>query len=302
MTAGYQPLAALAVDEATFQAQVVELEPLLGPLPSLDLTGIDWVVVGGESGPGARPINPDWVRDIRDRCTAAGVAFHFKQWGNWLPVEVFDAPDYSGGRAFRHPKGGTSAASLRESSPGAFRPGEYRPMRPGDVTQGGVTMLDLDTVAVNVGKKAAGRELDGRTWDEFPAVGLMSNGRSYRRGRRRQGVRVGGQRVHTNEKVATMTAIAADPDGVELAKRKTHDQLIATLGTARRSGISWMVTPVRDLTDEQRATLRNEPGDSMVGGRAATAEEVERVNRGPAVWVVVSNSVRTDVLARTLGS
>lgn len=170
MTAGYQPLAALAVDEATFQAQVVELEPLLGPLPSLDLTGIDWVVVGGESGPGARPINPDWVRDIRDRCTAAGVAFHFKQWGNWLPVEVFDAPDYSGGRAFRHPKGGTSAASLRESSPGAFRPGEYRPMRPGDVTQGGVTMLDLDTVAVNVGKKAAGRELDGRTWDEFPAV------------------------------------------------------------------------------------------------------------------------------------
>lgn len=61
----------------------------------------------------------------------------------------------------------------------------------------------------------------------------MSNGRSYRRGRRRQGVRVGGQRVHTNEKVATMTAIAADPDGVELAKRKTHDQLIATLGTAR---------------------------------------------------------------------
>lgn len=56
-------------------------EPLLGPLPSLDLTGIDWVIVGGESGPGYRPIDPDWVRDIRDRCAAAGVPFFLKQWG-----------------------------------------------------------------------------------------------------------------------------------------------------------------------------------------------------------------------------
>lgn len=59
----------------------LSLEPLLGPLPSLDLTGIDWVIVGGESGPGARPMHPDWVRDIRDRCVAAGVPFFFKQWG-----------------------------------------------------------------------------------------------------------------------------------------------------------------------------------------------------------------------------
>ena len=56
-------------------------EPLLGPLPDLDLAGIDWVIVGGESGPGARPMDPDWVRDIRDQCVAAGVPFHFKQWG-----------------------------------------------------------------------------------------------------------------------------------------------------------------------------------------------------------------------------
>ena len=56
-------------------------EPLLGPLPSLDLTDIDWVIVGGESGPGHRPINPDWVRDLRDRSVAAGAAFFFKQWG-----------------------------------------------------------------------------------------------------------------------------------------------------------------------------------------------------------------------------
>ena len=59
----------------------LSLEPLLGPLPNLDLDGIDWVIVGGESGPGARPMQGDWARDIRDQCQAAGVAFHFKQWG-----------------------------------------------------------------------------------------------------------------------------------------------------------------------------------------------------------------------------
>lgn len=59
----------------------VSLEPLLGPLPALDLTGIDWVIVGGESGPGARPVDPDWVREIRDQCLHAGIPFFFKQWG-----------------------------------------------------------------------------------------------------------------------------------------------------------------------------------------------------------------------------
>ncbi|MHB8574722.1 MAG: DUF5131 family protein [Dehalococcoidia bacterium] len=59
----------------------LSLEPLLGPLPDLDLSGIDWAIVGGESGPGARPIQETWVRDIRDQCIAAGVAFFFKQWG-----------------------------------------------------------------------------------------------------------------------------------------------------------------------------------------------------------------------------
>ena len=59
----------------------LSLEPLLGPLPNLDLSGIDWVIVGGESGPGARPMEPDWARDIRDQCQAAGVPFYFKQWG-----------------------------------------------------------------------------------------------------------------------------------------------------------------------------------------------------------------------------
>lgn len=79
----------------------LSLEPLLGPLPGLDLAGIDWVIVGGESGPGARPMREEWVLDIREQCLSAGVPFFFKQWGG-------------------------------------------------------------------VNKKKAGRELEGRTWDEMP--------------------------------------------------------------------------------------------------------------------------------------
>ena len=59
----------------------LSLEPLIGPLHDLDVCGIDWVIAGGESGPGARMLNPEWVREIRDQCIAARVAFHFKQWG-----------------------------------------------------------------------------------------------------------------------------------------------------------------------------------------------------------------------------
>lgn len=59
----------------------LSLEPLLGPLPDLELTGIDWVIVGGESGPGARPIDEKWILDIRDHCLHSNVPFFFKQWG-----------------------------------------------------------------------------------------------------------------------------------------------------------------------------------------------------------------------------
>jgi len=59
----------------------LSLEPLLGPLPRLDLRNIHWVIVGGESGPGARSMEEQWVRDIRDHCGGERVAFHFKQWG-----------------------------------------------------------------------------------------------------------------------------------------------------------------------------------------------------------------------------
>jgi protein gp37 len=63
------------------RVKFLSLEPLLGPLPRLDLSGIDWVIVGGESGPGARPMAEEWVLAIRDHCVAAGVPFFFKQWG-----------------------------------------------------------------------------------------------------------------------------------------------------------------------------------------------------------------------------
>jgi protein gp37 len=63
----------------------LSLEPLLGPLPHLPLDGIDWVIVGGESGPRSRPVEVEWVRDIRDQCRDAGVPFFFKQWGGRTP-------------------------------------------------------------------------------------------------------------------------------------------------------------------------------------------------------------------------
>lgn len=59
----------------------LSLEPLLGPLHNLNLVGIDWVIVGGESGPGARPLDSHWVEEIRDKCIVSDVAFFFKQWG-----------------------------------------------------------------------------------------------------------------------------------------------------------------------------------------------------------------------------
>lgn len=61
----------------------LSLEPLLGPIPELDLFGIDWVIVGGESGPGARPMHEEWVLEIRDQCLKSKVPFFFKQWGGF---------------------------------------------------------------------------------------------------------------------------------------------------------------------------------------------------------------------------
>lgn len=94
--------------------------------------GIDWVIVGGESGPRARPMHPDWARGLRDQCAAAGVPFLFKQWGEWAPGSNFAD----------HIPSGTSC----------------------DFDEG----LDADGRVWKVGKKVAGRHLDGRTHDGFP--------------------------------------------------------------------------------------------------------------------------------------
>jgi protein gp37 len=71
----------------------VSFEPLLGSVGKIDLKGIDWAIVGGESGPGARPMAEEWAIEIRDQCRAAKVAFFFKQWGGVRPK--------SGGRLLR---------------------------------------------------------------------------------------------------------------------------------------------------------------------------------------------------------
>jgi protein gp37 len=70
---------------ATAAVRFISFEPLLGPIGEVDLTGIHWVIAGGESGHGARPVQIEWLRSIRDQCREKGVAFYFKQWGGSTP-------------------------------------------------------------------------------------------------------------------------------------------------------------------------------------------------------------------------
>ena len=111
----------------------ISAEPLLGPIDlqrtdrhALVDGGLNWVIVGGESGPRARPMHPEWARSLRDQCATAGIPFFFKQWGAWAPL----VPGVALGREIH-------------TYPGA--------------------------VLQRVGKKAAGRVLDGRTWNQFPS-------------------------------------------------------------------------------------------------------------------------------------
>ena len=67
--------------EVPAAVRFLSLEPLLGPLPNVNLDKIDWVIIGGESGPGARPMDQEWATDLRDQCLNAKVPFFFKQWG-----------------------------------------------------------------------------------------------------------------------------------------------------------------------------------------------------------------------------
>jgi protein gp37 len=126
-------------------------DALLGYLPDEtgDRSAIDWVICGGESGPGARPMHPDWARSLRDQCQAAGVAFFFKQWGEYETHydRPNDDPDW---RRFD---------TVARGDP----KGRWLNM------EGGVGFHGERLVRVSpVGKARAGRLLDGRTWDEFP--------------------------------------------------------------------------------------------------------------------------------------
>jgi protein gp37 len=154
----------------------LSVEPLLGPVdlkprPRRDMClrcgggpddrhedhvyqthGLDWVIVGGESGPGARPMHPAWVRSIRDQCVAAGVPFFFKQWGSWAPTLVADE-------------------SARKND---VRYGEFHDRHASSWVESCLCEEGTEPL-YHIGKKAAGRLLDGRTWDEMPraAAGVM---------------------------------------------------------------------------------------------------------------------------------
>ena len=132
----------------------LSLEPLLSSLPSLDLTEIDWVIAGGESGPKARPVHPAWVRTIRDRCTDAGIAFYFKQWGEWAPGHSHGEGEDGPGDRFVNLDGTTGWVWYNENV-------GYATNWRGDWSEDSHPMTRR-------GKHHAGRELDGRTWDEFP--------------------------------------------------------------------------------------------------------------------------------------
>lgn len=120
---------------------------VLRPLRGRSEAKVHWVIVGGESGPGARPMHPDWARSLRDQCKAAGVPFLFKQWGEW--VDADNGPDddtlYAGKpECWAHFEGGHHDGAM------------------------GVDFFNTYPM-YRVGKKAAGRQLDGRTWDGFPS-------------------------------------------------------------------------------------------------------------------------------------
>lgn len=166
----------------------LSMEPLLEPVsfegmfanPSNIADGtnaleeLDWVIVGGESGPGARPMHPDWATNLRDQCQAVGTPILFKQWGEWKPISQMAEPEHRAlyrsnvqakphenqdnlddcyGRSCTVPY---TVVHLDGSVHGVTEPLAF--------LQGTGAMQTF-----KLGKKAAGRMLDGRTWDGFPA-------------------------------------------------------------------------------------------------------------------------------------
>jgi len=122
----------------------VSYEPALGDLGKVDLEGINWIIAGGESGPNARPSHPDWFRSLRDQCVVAGVPYFFKQHGQWLhESEVTGLPLTTDERAtfFQENLGRLPECFLSS---------------------------DCKNMWFKVGKKQAGRLLDGIEWNEYP--------------------------------------------------------------------------------------------------------------------------------------
>lgn len=140
----------------------LSMEPLLGGVVLRPewLAALNWVIVGGESGKDARPMHPDWARSLRDQCAAADVPFLFKQWGEWIEVDNFD--------------GSTGTIEVDNSSDDADAQWSLA-KRPALIAQNG-RIYDRDSLPEElpcrlidrVGKKAAGRLLDGVTHDGFP--------------------------------------------------------------------------------------------------------------------------------------
>jgi protein gp37 len=115
---------------------------------------IGWCIVGGESGPNARPSHPDWFRSIRAQCLAVGVPFHFKQWGEWKPFPSNKVP--------MPPEAVAEMSALNPNTPTCLVKTDGTMVRPYAITDGPGYQM------VRVGKKAAGRLLDGVEWNEFP--------------------------------------------------------------------------------------------------------------------------------------
>lgn len=142
------------------RVRFLSMEPLLGPVTLFSIDGpidvpdgssspLEWVIVGGESGPNARPMHPDWALDLRDQCAEAGVPFLFKQWGEWAPGENCGGPL-------------TRTERIADWWDGKWMFGTLTPS-----DSRGMHYDDEPTV-YRCGKKKAGRHLDGRTHDEFP--------------------------------------------------------------------------------------------------------------------------------------
>ncbi|KKM08412.1 hypothetical protein SY88_23780 [Clostridiales bacterium PH28_bin88] len=174
--------------ETPAAVRFVSCEPLLGPVKLHDLkygygwhwdslagfqwkdyyldhqagtARLDWVICGGESGPGARPMHPDWARSLRDQCQDAGVPFFFKQWGEWLPVaEQYGNDDFMDKIDF-----GKHCICLGNRGTKFMEEwGDREEYWCGYQPDPGQNPWFME----RVGKKAAGRELDGRTWEEYP--------------------------------------------------------------------------------------------------------------------------------------